>query len=252
MKKILQHLHQDWYKYVLEILVLIIGIYGAFALESWNEERKEKALEKKIIAQLIEEYEMNLQQLNEKIAFRRFIVENALKIYQYYDDPSATNEDSLIFAISNLVHDPTFDPIDNDLLNGDNLTIIQDDEIRQRLSNWSSDLAALQEMEDAWQKLVEERLNPYLLEVGLVRDVVSIVFDNEELLEIWLLDKSLKDAFNASSSNRSLSKEDILKDKKIEGFAAMAIASNQLSNFQSFALRDKMKITLELLKEELK
>ena len=41
MKKIVDHLKDEWYKYALEILVLIFGIYGAFALENWNDGRKE-------------------------------------------------------------------------------------------------------------------------------------------------------------------------------------------------------------------
>ena len=36
MNKIFNHLKSDWYKYVLELIVITAGILGAYALNNWS------------------------------------------------------------------------------------------------------------------------------------------------------------------------------------------------------------------------
>jgi hypothetical protein len=53
MNKIIEHLRTEWYKYFFEILVITIGILGAFALNNWNENRKEIATERELLANVL-------------------------------------------------------------------------------------------------------------------------------------------------------------------------------------------------------
>ena len=59
MKTILNTLKQKWAEYILEILVIIIGILGTFMLKSWHESRKLEIQRQELIASLIEDFEYN-------------------------------------------------------------------------------------------------------------------------------------------------------------------------------------------------
>lgn len=52
MKKIVRLIKKKWSEYVIEILVIIIGIFGAFLLNDWNEKRKQENFFLIIIDQL--------------------------------------------------------------------------------------------------------------------------------------------------------------------------------------------------------
>ena len=57
MKKIINHLQSDWYKYLFELIVIMAGILGAYALNDWSDRRERKNTE----AEILEEIKNNLQ-----------------------------------------------------------------------------------------------------------------------------------------------------------------------------------------------
>ena len=56
MKKISEALKRKWPEYLIEVMAIIIGIIGAFMVDSWHDERKIVKLERedyfKMIADL--------------------------------------------------------------------------------------------------------------------------------------------------------------------------------------------------------
>jgi hypothetical protein len=158
-----------------EIALVVIGILIAFSIDNWNEERKDLVKEQRILTQLRDEFNANLLQLEEKIATRRTLIASSHNVLGDIDRPDQANRDSLMMRLVLLLNDPTFDPIINDLAASGNIRLIRNEELKRLLTNWSSDVIALQEVEKRWTKLVDELVVPHYVKIGIARDALDLL-----------------------------------------------------------------------------
>ena len=250
MKRIFTILSQKWPEFLLEIIVITIGILGAFALNSWNENRKDRIKEQQVIGQLISDYESNLAQLEEKMAMRESMIKAARSYLNAIDNPEEANHDSLASYLALMILDPTYEPISNDLISSGNIRLIKNDTLRLLLSNWSSVIGEVLEMEFIWQKTVYEQLDPHLNEIGLGRNVINRLLGGLDQAA-YLLESSSNVNVSIGDSKNVPSLEEISRDTYLEGLASLCISYNYISNIQSQALRKRIFEILELLNEEL-
>jgi len=239
-------------KYAIgEILLVMIGILLALQVNNWNEDRKNSVLEQEILKQLEEEYDFNLVQLDQKIAMRNRIIKASLDVLKYIDNlETDVNRDTLISKIRHLNIDPTFDPIQNDLISSGYIRLIKNKELKKYLSNWSSDVQAVREMELQWQRFKTDLNTPYQINLGIVRDMEHVNY-LRELTPIFIIGKTEGNRLVLGKSSKTPSTESILKDRDLESIMTVAIRTNNTANLQSVVLRERIVEILNLINKEI-
>jgi hypothetical protein len=168
MKRILSTLSQKWPEYLLEILVLIIGIYGAFALDNWNEETQKRKTEKAYLASIHDEFIQNKAQFDLVISNHVLARKACLALLEEYD-LEKPNKDSLTKHQGLAWKTYTFNPSQSSiqsLVSSTSFDIIQNRELRQILIGWKDLIADYQESEYYAIRYWQERIRPFHEKIG--------------------------------------------------------------------------------------
>jgi hypothetical protein len=233
-----------------EIALVVIGILIALQINNLNENRKDRLKEKFVLQQLREDYQANLIQLEQKMAMRNVIVQSAYKFLEIQDRRKEINRDSLITYVAQICDNPTFDPIQSDLVSSGNLRLITNEKLKKLLSNWSSDIVTLQELEVMWTNKINLQLDPVIAKLGISREVANSWMISSNFN--WLLDSNSDSIKTINiSSNHSTPINEIVSNRELEGLITMAITYNQPANMQSKALVNRINEILTLINNEI-
>jgi hypothetical protein len=235
-----------------EIALVVIGILIALQINNWNEMRKERMEEQVILIQLKKEYEANHLQLDQKISARSQIISTSREILKIVDSSSPALIDSINIKMSPVLLDPTFDPIENDLFSSGSLHLIRNEDLKRLLSNWSSDIRAVSEVEEMWTRVTHEELIPFCSEIGISRTVMNNFMASwKDGNDQWLLDASFMEDISIGNSFIQAESLDPDEIKKLEGLLSVAITYNYAANLQSKSLKQRINQILDLLNDEI-
>lgn len=251
MKPIFNKIKEHWAKYFIEAFVIVIGILGAFAIESWAEGRKENEDEQRLLTQLKDEYQKNLSQLDLKIKSRENLIRSAEILLDVIDGKIIFSSDSFNILLSRTFVTPTFNPFRNDLAISGKLYIIDNEELRVLLTQWSANIHDVIELEINWKEFRDQQYFPYLIEHYSMRTLMSLVWSDFDFNTGVLIEEQEENYPHFEISKAAISPEKLLNDGYLEDYLATAMTINYLANMQAGAVRKNILDILELVNMEL-
>ena len=238
-----------------EIALVVLGILIALQINQWNQNRVDRIQEQQILAQLIEEFEDNKQQLESKIYVRDGLIQSALRIIDHMDTKGAMETDTLNHLLAMTIFRPTFDPasgVTNELLASGKLYLIQNQELRILLTNWSGKfLGELREEEEYVVDYIRLHYYPFLVDHFQVRNFFANAASNEfsRLLHFDSSDNRSSPITQSSIRNKP---KDILSIVDLEDHLISMIGFSNSANKQSMGVMEIIDRILELAQAELK
>ncbi|MFC3879763.1 DUF6090 family protein [Algoriphagus namhaensis] len=233
-----------------EIALVMIGILLALQVNNWNENRKDRIKEQKVLLELKTLFEENIAQLEDKILIRKNIIQKAGEVISYIDNNEEVQLDTLTQKLSAIILAPTYDPIDNGLMDSENLQLLSNDSLRRMLSKFPSGIADLKQQEDEFVKLYFNSITPFLIQNGLARDVHQSFYGDAANLT-YMLDNSVVNQINLGKSKKKTNVMGILNDVEFESILATTLSVNVGVNWESESYRKQMLEILNFITSEI-
>lgn len=232
--KIIETLKQKWTEYLFEILVITIGILGAFLLNNWNELRKNDKQEQITLKNLNAELKLNTIQLKEKLsACQEYVRIDTILLSNMNSKKSNINLDELDFMLETVASPLTFDPADGvmkDILNSGKINLIRNEELKFSISAWESNLKEAKEVEQ------------FLIQLSFV-DIRNYYLDKVSSRNAYAEYLGKSDFPETSMS--------IFKDKKFENLIVRALQFSILLERRYLKLKEEMDKMKHLIENEI-
>ena len=244
-----------YFKYAIgEIILVVIGILIALQINNWNENNQARKQEKKILSQLLKEYESNFNQINEKIYLRNETLNSCFKFLEYRKgNPKKIQLDSVDAHLFRITIRPTFDPelsVSSELINSGKLYILENEELRNYISSYSSFLSELSEEEQVILNITENQLIPFLTENYQIGGMMMVLLDDEELRTRI----SMNEIKEFEAVKNLVPKPDfnqLLNHPDFEDYLFRIISYTTYTNEQSVGVRKKTNKIIDLIKTEM-
>ena len=241
-------------KYAIgEIILVVIGILIALQINSWNQDKQNRQQEQQILSQLLKEYSNNLNQIEQKIDIRNDILNSSFKLLKYRTEkPELVVLDSLNAHLSRISLRPTFDPelsVSNELINSGKLYLLENIDLRNNVTSFSSYLSELSEEELIIVNLTEERLIPFLIENYQIGGMQIDFMGDTRIREKTAIGNLKEYKFTKDLVSKSDFKP-LLIHPDFEDYLFQMISYTSYTNEQSEGVKEKIESIVAMIQKE--
>ena len=213
-----------------EIVLIVIGILIALQFNNWNESRKDRNEELRMLKNLNQDLKSASSQLDNKIYQNRlFFIRDSilLDVIQYEKKLPIDSLEKLI--LGHLIT-PTFDPEMGtivEIINGGKLEIIKNDDLRKHISSWNKYMDELHETSEKLIYFDDHIKYPLYADKMVLRNLYTTAYKNFKGLEF--------------SRSRFVSNPEILlNDPEFENMLSIYIYFLTIQNSRLIDLQDKI------------
>lgn len=220
----------NWVYYIVELLVVFIGVTSGFVLNNWREDNAEIRLEQKYLSSFYKDIASDATTLDSLVFRTHNKVDNlmgVLKKTEVINEP--LSEDLAKLIVNEIIYFEWFSPTNDtydDIINSGNLNLISDYELKEKVSSYYSFLNELKNVEQFYKEHLKDYgfpilyKNYHLFKREFINEECyqTLEFTNMFLAGIALYQKNLKMYELALEKNlelkAALSKTIIIKTNK--------------------------------------
>jgi hypothetical protein len=146
-----------WPAYLIEIIVIILGISITLALEEWRDNRKEMVLEQSYLKNLLSDIETDITSLTDRSENTRMLLERGNELLGFIGNPKEKTLSSkqVYEDVRAILGRPNFisrDATFSDLKSSGNLHLIKDIQLKNLLFSYYNETQNIREIQNAEQQ----------------------------------------------------------------------------------------------------
>lgn len=236
-----------------EIILVVIGILIALKVNNWNEKQNNLKYEQSILKELKKELGNNLKQLEEKKFIRKvYIMSSTEWLINLRNSKDLNVElDTIHHHLSRTLIVPSYDPmtsITNELINSGSLRLIQNNELRTRLTIWPSLANDFVRDESEFVTFMYEYYFMFLIQNYKLKPLVNELQNDEAIYNIL---KTQKKDFNINGKEDTKEINQLFQNKDFEDYLSLIMGHCNFLNNASNTLIESNTEILQLIESEI-